>query len=233
MRCITLGLSLLATLVATSAFAGNIPGRFVLGTEDAPADGFPRFFNSASGFTQGDTSLTNTLSYNDGIGQVDFTITIAAFNAAGGPAGLNVGVGSSGVELGVDNLRIDPGETIKVTYDNIAYSQIGPGAGGLPIDFSTFDTVLNAIHLNSFGAGDTFTYAGIGAGGITGDDTFEVLVGESISSGDMFSITGDTGAFKMQWVSQESTYELGVPEPSSLVLAAFSLAVLATRRRLS
>lgn len=225
MRWFITSFSLFAMLIATSASAGTIPGRIVLGTDDAPADPFPRFFDTASGFIQGSTSFTNSVSFDDGVGKVDYTITIEAFNAAGAPAGLNVGVGAAGVELGVDNSRIDTGESIKVTYDSISHSQIGG-----PTTIASYITTLNAVHFISFGAGDTFTYSGVGAGGITGDDTFEVLVGASIATGDTLTVTGDSGAFKMQWLSHVTEYEL-VPEPSTMIFAAFGLVATVLRRR--
>jgi len=225
MRWFITSFSLLAMLIATSASAAIIPNtRIVLGTNDAPTD-FPRFFDSASGFIQGSTTFTNSVSFDDGVGKVDYTITIEAFDAAGAPAGLHVGVGATGVELGVDGTRIDPGESIKVTYDTISHSQIGG-----PTAIASFMTTLNAVRFNSFEAGDTFTYTGVGAGGITGDDTFEVLVGASIASGDTFTVTGDTGAFGMQWLSHTTEYTL-VPEPSTMIFAVFGLVATVLRRR--
>ena len=227
MRCWNLILTLLATSIASSAFAGTIPGRIVMGTSDTAVDGFPRFFDSSSDFTQGDTSHTHTVAFDDGVGQVVYNITIEAFNSAG-PAGLNVGTGATGIELGVDNSRIDPGESIVVTYNSITHSQIAPGPG--PINPLTYDTKLNALHFNSFGAGDTYTYSGVGAGGATGDDTNEILLGASIATGDSFTIMADTGAFRLQWISQVTQYEL-IPEPTTLALCTLVFAPMLVRRR--
>lgn len=227
----TLALSLIAAAIAAPAHAAMlIPGRIVMGTSTTAIDGFPRFF-ATGGFANGNSSHTNTVSFDDGVGKVEYNITVEAFNAAG-PAGLNVGVGATGVELGVDNTRIDAGESIKVTYNSITHSQIDLTPG--TIDPASWLTTLNAIHFNSFDDGtDTYTYTGVGAGGAVGDDSFELALDSPIDGGDTFTIEGDSGAFKLQWLSHMTEYELGIPEPSSFAVAVLGLIGVATSRRKS
>ncbi len=172
------------------------------------------------------TSFQNTVSFTDGVGKVDYTLTVSAFDVAGQPANLYAGVGASGVEVGVGDTRIDAGESIKVTYDNIAYSQVG---GTQPI--GNWSTTLNQLHFNAFTAGTSqYTYTGVGAGGATGDDTFELVLGTPVVAGDSFTVRGDGGDFRFQWISQAATYSV-VPEPTTLALAAFGLIAISAGRR--
>jgi len=213
-------------VLAPAADAATIGTRIVMGTGPAtnPFDTFPRFFASPS-FSQGATSFQNTVSYTDGVAQVDYTLTVSAFDASGNPAGLYAGVGASGVDVGVDDTRIDAGESIVVNYDNIVYSQVG---GPSPI--GNFATELNKLQFNSFTAGtDTYTYAGPGAPG-TGDDTPAYVLNAPVVAGDSFTVTADSGAFRLQWISQQASYSW-IPEPTTFALAAFGLLAVATRRR--
>ncbi len=228
-----LGATLIATLcLATSVQAmtmESIETRIGLGlTPDA--QGFPGFF--ANGFTQGDTSHTDTISFNDGVVQVDLTLTIEAFDAGGAPAGLIVNNSATGVEFGVVNNQIDPGESIKVTYDDISFSTIGAPPMGF-VDPSSFSALLSSIRFAAFDAGtDTYTYSGVGAGSTVGDDTDQLsfLPNYSLSNGDMFTITADSGAFRALYISGSGNYKV-IPEPATIGLLALSTVVLATKRR--
>lgn len=214
----------------------NIESRIGLGlTPDL--QGFPAFFTN--GFTQGDTSHTNTLSFNDSIVKVDYTVTIEGFDSGGSPAGLIVNNQSAGVELGVVNNQIDPGESIKVTYDDISYSVIGVPPFPLMVDPGTYESTLGSIAFAAFSPGtDTYTYAGVGAGSTVGDDTsrLEFVPATTISNGDMFTLTADSGAFRALFLSQASQYELLpdpnlVPEPTTLGLMALGLAAISVTHR--
>ena len=226
-------------ILITSAHAGSIQtieSRVGLGlTPDL--QGFPAFFTN--GFTQGDTSHTNTISFDDGVVQVDYTLTIEGFDAAGGPAGLIVNNQATGIELGVVNNQIDAGESIKVTYDDISFSVIGAPPFPLMVDPGTYEASLGSIAFAAFGAGDTYTYAGVGAGSTVGDDTsrLQFVPATTISNGDMFTITADSGSFRALYLSQASQYAQIpdpnlVPEPTTLGLLGLSVAcMVATRRK--
>ncbi len=199
--------------------------------------GFPAFFTN--GFTQGDTSHTNTLSYDDGLVKVDYTLTVEGFDAGGSPAGLIVNNQAAGVELGVVNSQIDPGESIKVTYDDISFSVIGIPPFPFMVDQGSYESSLSSIALAAFSSGtDTFTYSGLGAGSTVGDDTSSLtfVPPAVISNGDMFTITADSGAFRALFLSQSSQYELIpdpdiIPEPATLGLMGVSIVCIATARR--
>lgn len=211
--------------IAGTASAAMIEGRVGLGIQ------LGDFFEPSSGFTEGDTSHTNTMTFTDGIVEVDFTITVEAFDSGGAPAGLTVNTQAAGVQLGVNNTQVDPGESIKFTYDSVDFSVVGPAPGGQTVDPASYSAILSSIRLAAFTDGtDTFTYSGLGAGSITGDDTDTISVLAEIADGDMFTVTADTGAFRMLFLSHDARYGL-VPEPTSLAVVLVGLAGLAARRR--
>lgn len=221
---------------AEAASIQTIDSRIGLGlTPDL--QGFPAFFTN--GFSQGDTSHTNTISFDDGVVQVDYTVTIEGFDSGGSPAGLIVNNQAAGVELGVVNNQIDPGESIKVTFDDISFSVIGVPPFPLMVDPGTFEALLGSIAFAAFTPGtDTYTYAGVGAGSTVGDDTsrLEFVPHATLSNGDMFTLTADSGAFRALYISPSSQYELIpdpnlVPEPATIGLVGLSMACLAATRR--
>ena len=216
-------------LLAPASAATMIEARVNLGTNSANPIG-EDFFTAASGFTQGDTSHTNTLTFTDGVVEVDITMTIEGFDAGGAPAGLIVNSQATGVELGVENDQVDPGETVKFTYDAISFNDVGLPPGEI-LDTNVLDLILSTIRFTAFDAGvDTYTYAGVGAGGATGDDTLTLNVGTSVDANDMFTITADSGAFRILYLSHEAVYA-SIPEPASAMLVAFASLGMARRRR--
>lgn len=239
MKTIIMAAFLAAAILCSSAQAGSIETietRIGLGlTPDL--QGFPAFFTN--GFSQGDTSHTNTVTFDDGLVQVDMTLTIEGYDAAGAPAGLIVNNQAAGVELGVVNNQIDTGESIKVTYDDISYSVSGTPPFPYLVDPGTYASSLSTIAFAAFTPGtDTYTYAGVGAGTTSGDDTAALVFvpPTSISNGDMFSITADSGAFRLLYLSQAAQYELRpdpnlVPEPATLGLLGLSLLCITASRR--
>ncbi len=226
-----------SALLLQTAHAANIqtiPARIGLGlTPDL--QGFPPFFTN--GFSQGATSHTNTISFDDGLVKVDYTLTIEGFDAAGAPAGLIVNNQATGVELGVVNNQIDAGESIKVTYDDISFSLIDTPPFPFLVDPGTYASSLSSIALAAFTAGtDTYTYSGVGDGGIVGDDTASLTIQTPITGGEMFTLTADSGAFRALFLSQSSQYELRpdpnlVPEPATLGLMGVSIVCIAAARR--
>lgn len=222
---------LFAVTSAKAAVMETIESRVSLGTDAVDSQGFPGFF-ATGGFVQGSTSHTNTISFNDGVVQVDYDMTIEAFDAAGAPAGLNVLAHAAGINLGVTNDEIDPGEVIKVTYNSITFSVLGPHPQG-SVDPSSFQALLGSIRLAAFDSGvDTFTYAGVGAGSVTGDDTQELdfVPSAPVNDGDTFTITGDSGAFRALYISNATTYKV-VPEPTTLAFCVMGLGCVAALRR--
>lgn len=210
-----------------TASAAMLEGRIGLGTQAGD------FFEAGSGFTQGDTSHTNTMSFNDGVVQVDFTLTVEAFDAADNPAGLSVNNQAAGVELGVNNTQIDPGESIKVTYDSIVVTVIGMPGPLEMVDPSTIVTNLSSARLTAFTpVVDTFTYEGVNEAGILGDDTQTIEIDSPIVDGDMLEITADSGAFRWLFLSHNVMYDTkAVPEPTTFVMTLIAAAGLSGRRR--
>ncbi len=228
---LTKSLALLGSfaLLAPASASIMIEARVNLGMNSANPIG-EDFFTAVSGFTQGDTSHTNTLTFDDGVVEVSLTMTVEGFDAGGAPAGLIVNNQATGIELGVVDGQVDPGETVKFTYDAIAFNDIGLPPGDI-LDTNVLDLILSTIRFTAFDAGvDTYTYAGVGAGGATGDDTLTLNVGTSVEANDMFTITADSGAFRILYLSHEAVYAT-IPEPASALLVAFaSLAAMGRRR---
>lgn len=229
MTAATLVTSLCLATIAHANTMESFEARIGLGlTPDN--QGFPAFFTG--GFTQGDTSHTNTLSFDDTIVQMDITLTIEAFDAGGSPAGLIVNNSATGVELGVVNNQIDPGEAVKFTVDNILFSVIGAHPMG-PVDSSSFEALLSSIRLTAFDDGvDTYTYSGLAAGSVIGDDTDTIgfVPSAPLANGDMFTVTADTGAFRALFLSASGNYKV-VPEPATFGLMGVALLGMATMRR--
>ncbi|MEM8944843.1 MAG: PEP-CTERM sorting domain-containing protein [Planctomycetota bacterium] len=230
---VAIGLCLSAP--TTAATIESIEARIGLGlTPDL--QGFPAFF--ANGFVQGSTSHTDTITFSDGLVEVDYDLTIAAFDAAGAPAGLIVNNQATGVELGVNNSQIDAGESIVVTYNAITPIVIGVPPFPLMVDLGSIEHTLSSIAFAAFTSGtDTYTYSGVGAGVATGDDTSTLtfVPPTEVTGGDSFTITADSGAFRALFISQATSYELLpdpnlVPEPASVGLAALGLAAAAATR---
>jgi len=223
-----------ALSICTSAGAATIDIDSRIGLGLTPDNqGFPAFF--ANGFVQGATSHTNTIAFDDGVVEVEFTLTVEAFAAGGAPAGLFVNNQASGIDGGANNTEIDAGEQLKVTYDNIAFSVIGAPPSGLVVDLSSFQALIGSARLAAFTPGtDTFTYAGVGAGSVTGDDTqtIEFVPNASIGVGDMSTITGDGGSFRALYVSLHGSYETVIPEPATLGLLVISIVGIAASRRM-
>lgn len=239
MKTLTLVPALLALLCFTATAEAttleHIPARVALGS-DADISGFTGFFSN--GFVAGSTSHNNVLSFDDGVVQVDFDITVEGLDAGGGPAALTpiptaVGIEGSGDSVS-EETRIDAGETIKVTINDVAFSIIGAPANGV-VDPASFEALMSTIRLSAFDSGvDTFTYAGAGAASVVGDDTDTIsfVPRAPVVNGAMFTITADTGAFRGLFVSLAGEYTV-VPEPATLSLVGLALIGLAAQRRKS
>lgn len=229
--------ALLATVCLTTLSQAStiehIPARIALGS-DADISGFTGFFSN--GFVAGSTSHNNVLSFDDGVVQVDFDITVEAFDEAGSPAALNpipsaVGIDGAG-DSGAESSRIDAGEKIKVTLNDVSFSEIGAPADGF-VDPSSFEALMSTIRLTAFEDGvDTFTYEGVGAATVVGDDTDTIsfVPNYTLADGDMLMITADSGLFRGLYISMAGEYAV-VPEPSTLCLVALSALALAAQRR--
>lgn len=237
MKIFNLVAALLAIFCLTSLSQAttieHIPARIALGS-DADISGFTGFFSN--GFVAGSTSHNNVLSFDDGVVQVDFDITVEAFDEAGAPTALNPipsAVGIDGVGDTVsESSRIDAGEKIKVTLNDVNFSIIGAPADGV-VDPSSFEALMSTIRLAAFDSGiDTFTYAGVGAGSVVGDDTNTVsfVPSQTLVDGDMLMVTADTGEFRGLYISMAGEYAV-VPEPSTLCLVALSALAIASQRR--
>jgi hypothetical protein len=219
--------------IASQATAGGITfsDRVELGLTAS------QFFDPASGFTAGDTSHTNTVSTTVSGVKMDVTLTVEGLDAGGAAAGLepiatSVGIDSPGGTT-AEKTRINPGETLKVTFDSIAFS-LDPAIPGMIADPASFAT-MSSIRLAAFDAGtDTYTYAGVGAGQASGDDTDTLAFAPAValSAGDMFTITGDSGEFRTLYISLGGMSDI-IPEPSTalLCLAMIGSATCIRRRK--
>ncbi len=195
--------------------------------------GFPAFF---AGFAGG-TSYTNTTSFTDGVVQMDLDMTVEGFDFNGTPANLVVSNTATGIEVGVDNMRLDTGERVKVTYNSITFSNVGPAPAGMVVDPSSYNAILDTVRLTSYDVGtDQYSYAGVGT--VTnavpiGTTQIDLEIFEPISDGDMFNITAVGGAFRLLFSSQQAQYEtIPIPEPATLGLMTLSMVgILASRRR--
>lgn len=236
-------LTFLSALLIPLCFGGSanattmehIPARIALGS-GADLSGFTGFFSN--GFVDGSTSHTDTLSFDDGVVQVDFQLTVEAFDSDGSPTALNpittaVGINGAGDTV-EESTRIDAGEKIKVTVDDVNFSVIGAPPVGF-VDISSFEALMSTIRLSAFDNGvDTFTYAGIGAGSVVGDDTdqIEFVPDQVLVDGDMFMVTADSGLFRGLFISMSGNYKTAVPEPATLCLFAMGLVgTLCSRRK--
>ena len=196
------------------------------------------FEDPGSGFVQGSTSFTNTMTFDDSVVEVDFTLTAEGFDAGGAPAGLFANNQAVGVEGGSRDDKIDAGETIKITFTDIEFTVIGVPGPGLEVDPSTITAFLSSIRLAAFNDGvDTFTYTGVGDANLVGDDTqtIEFVPDLVVDDGDMFSITADSGDFRGLFLSLDVTYgtrpdDNEIPEPTTLALAFIGAAALGRRR---
>ena len=213
----------------------HIPARVALGS-DANISGFTGFFSN--GFVAGSSSHNNVLSFDDGVVQVDFDITVEAFDEAGAPTALRPTPSAVGIDAPGDTVseqtRIDAGEQIKVTVNDVNFAVIGVPPAGMIVDVSSFEALMSTIRLAAFDNGiDTFTYAGIGAGSVVGDDTDTIsfVPNQTIVDGDMFTITADSGQFRGLYISMAGEYTTIVPEPATLGLIAISVVGLVARRR--
>ncbi len=228
----TLLLALVLTTPAQAATMVDFPGRVALGS-DAVISGFTGFFSN--GFVQGTPSHNNVLSFDDGVVKMDLDVTVEGFDESG-PAGLRTTGSAVGVDglgdSGSESTRIDAGESIKVTFNDVAFSVIGAPPAGF-VDPGSFEALMSTIRLAAFDAGtDTFTYAGIGAGFVVGDDTDTIgfVPSQPVDDGDMFTITADSGAFRALYVSVSGNYKV-VPEPTTIGLIAVSALAMAVQRR--
>ncbi|TWT97622.1 hypothetical protein Pla108_17740 [Botrimarina colliarenosi] len=228
----SIGGSFLAALVALGSAAQGemIEARITTGIDPG------QFFSAASGFVNGASTHTNTISFSDGLVQADFTLTAAAFGPGGVPASLNVANAAGVNTLGVSgNSQVETGESIKFTYDSVTYTIVGVPPAGLTVDPSTFTASVSSIALAAFEVGtDTFTYMGIGSGGATGDDTGVLTLSPTvITPGDMSTITGDSGSFRVLYLSNSVGYGLRpVPEPTTAALATLvTFGLIGCRRR--
>lgn len=229
--------ALVAIGMTTSSHAmtmESIEARIGLGTT-MDLQGFAGFFEN--GFTQGDPAHTETLSFDDGVVQVDFNITVEGFDENGAAAGLRTTTAAVGVDGPSDTVgestRIDTDEQIKVTFNSVIFSIIGSPPVGLVVDPSSFEALISSIRFASFTQGtDTYTYAGVGAASVTGDDTEEIefVPAQAITDGDMFTITGNSGEFRGLYMSLSGNYK-SIPEPATFSLLAISLIGIAASRR--
>lgn len=240
MKTLNLAPTLLAVVCLASAAHAttihHIPARVALGS-DATISGFTGFFSN--GFVAGSTSHNNVLSFDDGVVQVDFDITVEAFDEAGSPTALRPTPSAVGIDGAGDTVseqtRIDTGESIKVTLNDVNFSVIGAPAVG-SVDPGSFEALMSTIRLAAFDSGvDTYTYAGVGAAAVTGDDTdtIDFVPDQTLVDGDMFTITADSGEFRGLYISLAGEYCTVVPEPATISLVALSLLGLTAQRRRS
>ncbi|MEM8944844.1 MAG: PEP-CTERM sorting domain-containing protein [Planctomycetota bacterium] len=241
MKTFAYAVSVTATLLlftssdAHAASMESFEARIGLGTS-ADSQGFAGFFET--GFVQGSPSHTDTISFDDGVVKVDFDVTVEGFEESGGPGGLRttsaaVGVDGSG-DTGSETTRIDAGEAIKVTFNDISFSIIGAPPAGMIVDPGSFEALISSIRFAAFDNGtDTYSYSGVGAGSVVGDDTstLSFVPNQTIATGDMFTITGDSGEFRGLYISMSGNYETVIPEPATLSLVALSLVGIALKRR--
>lgn len=222
------GLSTLGSLASAAA----IDARINLGAASGNPIG-QDFFTAASGFTQGDTSHTNTLTFDDGVVAMSLTVTAEGFDSGGAPAGLRSNNQSVGVEGGAGNDTVDPGESIKFTLEDYDFNVIGALPPGMTLDPDSLVVELSSIRFAAFDGGtDTYTYSGIGSANVNGDDTnnLTLVPHADVSPGDMFTITGDSGSFRVLFVSFGGNYGT-VPEPTAALIFATGAALIASRRQ--
>ena len=209
-----LSLFLAIAITCSQATAGIMPTvRANLGSDAG------KFFDPASGFTAGDTSHTNTVSVTDSGIKMDVTITIEGFDSSGAPAALSPVAGSVGVDSpppgnDSESTRLNPTESIKVTFDTILFT-LSPPAPGLIVDPSSTG-LLSSVALGAFGAGDSFTYSGVGDAGASLSGNI-LDISETISDGDMFTITATGGEFRLNYISLSGTADI-IPEPTTATL---------------
>ncbi len=205
------------------ACAVDFPARIELG------GGAGQFFDPASGFVDGvDTTHTNSVSFNDGIVQLDITLTVEAIGATGSAVPINVAASAAGVqEISSNDDRINAEESLVVSYDQIVFSVIGTPTVGM-VDPASLEAQLSTFRLSAFDDGvDSFTYTGIGAPPTVSVDVAARLAtldfGDELQDGDSFIIAGGSNSdFRAQFISNRGSYDI-IPEPTVLALMAVSL----------
>ena len=226
--------SLMFVTTIHAASMESIEARVGFGTSP-DAQGFTGFFEN--GFVQGSPSHTDTVSYSDGTVQVDLNITVEGFDENLAPSGIRTTAAAVGVEgagdTGFESTRLDTGEFITVTFNDINFSVIGVPPSGHAVDPTSFEVLISTIQLAAFDSGlDTFTYTGVGASAVTGDDTnvLTFIPSQEVVDGDSFTILADSGAFRGLFVSLSANYAT-IPEPASLGLMCLALLTYSVRRR--